>query len=273
MKRDLRSLQQQNDALDVIVASLRSLPEDEAGLLLHNLRDDDTSPDALANVLRDNVNLGSSSGPQSFERDHIRSASPSSRIKRETASRQNSTDYNPSSSSTAAALESTARWFVAPQDAEFVEHLLNLYFCWVHPFYQFFSRDHFIHNMGRGKTDFCSPILVNALLSIACHYSDRSAARAPRGGPNTAGDHFFAEAKQALDSIDKPSLTTVQALAIMSVREASQGRDSNGYQYAGRAGRMSLEIGLHLSTLGSGMHPAELEVRRITFWGVFNLET
>lgn len=116
-------------------------------------------------------------------------------------------------------------------------------------------------------------MLVNALLAVACHYSDRPAARMAGNSSNTAGDHFFAEAKQLLDKTDTPSLTTVQALGIMSIRESSQGRDSNGYQYAGRCVRMAVEMGLHLSVIGSGMRAAEVEVRKITFWGVFNLET
>ena len=127
--------------------------------------------------------------------------------------------------------------------------------------------------MGRGGIEFCSAMLVNALLSLACHYSDRPAARTVPVGTLTASDHFFAEAKKELDRTEKPSLTTVQALGIMSIREASQGRDSNGYQYAGRCVRMAVEMGLHLSNIGSGMRPAEAEVRKVTFWGVFNLET
>lgn len=73
--------------------------------------------------------------------------------------------------------------------------------------------------------------------------------------------------------VEKPSVTTVQALGVMSLRETSQGRESNGYQYAGRCVRMAVEIGLHLSVVSSGLRAVEIEVRKITFWAVFNLET
>ena len=278
LKRDIQSLQQQNDALDVIVASLRTLPEDEAISLLRNLRSD-TSPDQLADILRNNVRLPPSFASETLEADFARQMSPSassSRVDKKkltVMSRDSSTDDSPSVSTTVTPIDTPTVWFATPQDAELIQHLLNLYFCWVHPFYQLFSRDHFLHDMGRGRTEFCSAMLVNALLSIACHYSDRPAARTIGGGSNSAGDHFFTEAKSELDRTDKPSLTTVQALGLMSIREASQGRDSNGYQYAGRCVRMALEMGLHLSVIGSGMRPAEVEVRRVTFWGVFNLET
>ena len=89
----------------------------------------------------------------------------------------------------------------------------------------------------------------------------------------TAGDEFFAEARRQLDGMEQPSLTTVQALAIMSIREMSHGRESSGYHYAGRAVRMALELGLHLSVVSTGLQVAEIEVRKLTFWGVFCLET
>ena len=56
MKRDIQSLQQQNDALEVIVASLRNLPEDESIALLHDLRNA-TSVDDLAASLRNSMDL------------------------------------------------------------------------------------------------------------------------------------------------------------------------------------------------------------------------
>ena len=127
--------------------------------------------------------------------------------------------------------------------------------------------------MERGHTDSCSAMLVHAIMAMACHYSDRSLARANPHDPSTAGDHFFAEAKRLLDQDQTPCLTTVQALGLLSVRETSHGRDSYGYQYAGRAVRMALELGLHLSTIGHGLHSSEEEARRVTFWAVFNLET
>lgn len=280
LKRDIQSLQQQNDALDVIVASLRGLPETDSIALLHSLRSD-ISPETLAESLRSNVRLPHSFAAQTLEADlsqHMSQSTPTTigfeNVPFGTAlSLHDSQDERARLSQSQTPEEQTTSWFRSPQDAEFVEHLLNLHFCWVHPFYQFFSRDHFLQDMGRGRTEFCSGILVNALMALACHYSDRPMARGDSANARTAGDEFFDEAKQLLGNMNKPSLTTVQALGLMSIRETSHGRDSNGYQYAGRCVRMALEMGLHLSAIGSGLRAAEVEVRKITFWAVFNLET
>jgi len=116
-------------------------------------------------------------------------------------------------------------------------------------------------------------MLVNALLAYACHYSDRPQARTDPNNPATAGDHFFEEAKMILDRNEKSCLTTVQALGILAVRECSHGRDGNGYRYAGMCVRMALELGLHLSSMGTGLRSADTEARKVTFWSTFNIET
>lgn len=259
----------------MIVASLRSLPEGEAVALLHSLRTD-TNDDVIAASLRSNVRLPHSFAPQTLEADFAQQMTQTPTgtdidDEMQSLKREPSMQSVYSMSSTAA--ESPAVWFRSPQDAELVEHLLNLYFCWVHPIYPLFSRDHFLHDMGRGRSDFCSAILINALLAFACHYSDRPETRTEPTNPGTSGEHFFVEAKKLLDKADTASLTTVQALGVMAIRETSLGRDSNGYQYAGRCVRMALELGLHLSVITNGLRASDAEVRKITFWGIFNLET
>lgn len=274
LKRDIQSLQQQNDALDVIVASLRSLPENEAIALLHNLRSD-ANPNVLADSLRSNVRLPHSYAQQTLEADFAQQiTTPTSATSTipPSLSRDNSGEqsYRGSVSSIP---EQSGQWLRIPHDAEFIEHLMSLYQCWIHPFYTFLCWDHFTHDMNRGRTDYCSSLLVNAVLAFACHYSDRAMARTDSSSPATAGDHFYAEAKRLLDSNETSTLTTVQALGIMSLRETSAGRDSDGYRLAGRCVRMALELGLHLSVIKDGMREREAEVRKVTFWAVFNLET
>ena len=277
LRRDIQSLQQQNDALDVIVASLQTLPETEAIALLHNLRGDST-PDILAASLRTNVRLPHSYAPQTLEADLVEQIShpvPSSSpfndgVDATPRSRDRSRHGHPAGTTSG---DNPMVWFNTPQDPEFVEHLLKLYFAWIQPFYHFLSPDLFLPDMARGRTDFCSTMLVNAMLAFACHYSDRPQARPDPSNPSSVGDQFFVEAKRILDLNEKSCLTTVQALGIMAARECSHGRDANGYKLAGMCVRMALELGLHLSHIGSGLRPADVEARKITFWGVFNLET
>ncbi|KAL6714818.1 hypothetical protein ACLMJK_007078 [Lecanora helva] len=172
-------------------------------------------------------------------------------------------------------IQTSEPWTKVSQNTSLIDHLMTLYFTWSHPFYTFFSKELFLHHMTTNQSKYCSPLLVNAILSLACAYSDRPESRANPPDPRTAGDHFFAEAKRLLQEDESSNLTTVQALAVMGLREASCSRDSSGFQYAGRCTRMLLELGLHVSfgAAGDDIGPTELEARNITFWGCFVVET
>ena len=135
-----------------------------------------------------------------------------------------------------------------------------------------FSKSCFLSDMSRGRTKYCSSLLVNAILALACHYSDRKGTR-ETGSLSVTADNFFQEAKRILVvEGETPCLTSVQALALMSLREAGCGRNSSGWMYSGRAFRMALDMGLNLPLDWQGFSPTETEVRKITFWGCFTLD-
>nr|POE52042.1 nitrogen assimilation transcription factor nit-4 [Quercus suber] len=271
-KRSVPRLQQQNDSLDVIVASLKGLPEREALALLQGLRNG-SDPDSLAASLRADVRSPHDATPVALKLDPSHTV-PSTQADESLFSPSRSREQSTSEPSVDASQNyPPPYWSQTEQDPEFVEHLLNLYFTWIHPFYHFFSRDHFLHDMGQGRTENCSAMLVNAVMAVSCHYSDRPSARSNPHNPATAGDFYFTEAKRLLDGSDKSCLTTVQTLLVMACRECSQGRESAAYRLLGRAGRMALELGLHLSVMSNGLRPHEIEIRKITFWAVFNLES
>src|SRR5271163_1577557 len=113
-------------------------------------------------------------------------------------------------------------------------------------------------------------MLVNAVLAVACNYSDRPEARADVNDPSTVGDHFFAEAKRLLAENERSCLTTVQALGVMSIRQAMNNQDSTGWRYAAQMMSMTVELGLHTSYAAQPhgkLTASEVEARKVTFWG------
>ena len=85
-------------------------------------------------------------------------------------------------------------------------------------------------------------------------------------------DHFFEEAKALLASRADRSLPTIQALALMSLGEASCGQEKISLSYALQSIGMAVESGLHMdysAPLGSTFSCGEREVRAATFWGCF----
>lgn len=176
-----------------------------------------------------------------------------------------------------------ASWTRVTSNNDVIHHLITMYFNWHYPYFTTLSKDLFFRDFGRGKnpnpkgTTYCSSLLVNAMLALGCHFTDHPAAYGTPGDSRTKGDHFFAEAKRLIienDEYEKPRLVTVQALALMSVREAGCGREAKGWVYSGMSFRMAQDLGLNLDTGGIAaakgtLHEQEVDARRITFWGCF----
>jgi hypothetical protein len=179
--------------------------------------------------------------------------------------------------------EAIVSWTSVTKDPELVNHLLNMYFTWHYTYFttlskSAFYRDLFLGMPPSGIRKYCTPLLVNAMLALGCHFTSWPAARENRDVSSTAGDHFFKEAKRLImanDEHEHPRLSTVQALALMSVREAGCGREAKGWVYSGMSFRMACDLGLNLDSdtlsgsLESGLNDEEIDARRITFWGCF----
>lgn len=283
-----------DDAL-FLLNTMRALPEAEAHeLVQHIRRGPRLDVAALADTWRKTALLPSTTPvgePQTLESElsmllgkPAMTRSGESRYFGHTSSMslvpEDDDDTHTNNSITRAFASSAARssptWTTVSTDFAFVERLLDLYFRWSHSFYVLFSRECFYNDFYSNRQKYCSALLVNALLAYACHFTDDPAGRTDPHNPRTAGDHFFDEARRLLYENEASSLTTVQALCVMSMREPSAGRDSSGFAYMGRAMRMAIEMGLHLKNSASpamGLTPSENEVRKVTFWGCFTVDT
>jgi hypothetical protein len=163
-------------------------------------------------------------------------------------------------------------WTSLTADISLVQHLLALYFCWEYPTFASLSKEHFIKDFQEGRQRYCSSILVNALMALGCRFSSQPNTRANPKDPYTSGDHFFKECRRLLYQEQcYQTLTTVQALGIMSIREASCGRDSESWFYAGQSIKLATEMGLH-KIQDEGSDEDEIAVQSATFWGAFALD-
>jgi hypothetical protein len=172
--------------------------------------------------------------------------------------------------------EAIILWTRVTNDRDLIKHLLRLYFTWHYAYFTTLSKKLFYRDFLRGKpSQYCSELLVNAMLALGCHFSSWPEARANRRNPATVGDHFFREAKRLIlenDEHEKAKICTVQALALMSVREAGCGREGSGWVYSGMSFRMAFDLGLNVDPTGFGaksLTEEDIDARRITFWGCF----
>jgi hypothetical protein len=165
----------------------------------------------------------------------------------------------------------TAVWTTITNDINLILHLLALYFCWEYPTLASLSKEHFLRDFRHGRHRYCSSLLLNALLALGCRFSTHPITRENTQDPHSAGDHFFKESQRLFDQVmDRHSLTTIQALGIMSIREASCARGSESLYYAEQSIRLAIEMGLHHGH--DEEDEDELAVRLATFWGAFSLD-
>ncbi|KAH7929237.1 hypothetical protein BV22DRAFT_1029679 [Leucogyrophana mollusca] len=159
-------------------------------------------------------------------------------------------------------------------DAPLQEHLLELYFTYVHPVFPVLHKAAFwetFRNGGRtGETPespasdgqqrtspspFLRPrrriptLLLLTMFAISARYSPSSSSPLPPpSDPSmwTAGDDYLASAKIILDSTyasSRPS--TCQALLLMGYREIGIGAMAQAWVYIGMAVRMAQDLGMH----------------------------
>ncbi|EXJ65190.1 hypothetical protein A1O7_01530 [Cladophialophora yegresii CBS 114405] len=151
---------------------------------------------------------------------------------------------------------------------EFLDHLLDAYWCWAHHLHLVLNRRLFLRDLfvcGPWVT----PFLICAVLAQAARYSTRL--ESP-----SLGNHFAARALQLLpNDIDRgSSIPTIQGLLILSARECGCGRTSQGWLYSGMAFRMMRDLGIHIdskqmSYLARQFSEEELALRLQVFWSCF----
>jgi hypothetical protein len=305
-KKDIEGLKTRNSTLQTLIQAILNYPEDDVAHLVHQIRTCE-SLDAVAEAIIQKEN-----GEEPDEDDDGSPLpTPTTQTTFETQLsgkmgelrlEDGSTRYiggtshliymgagnHPDESPDVTAVEQyppvqdpLTSWTTVTTDPELVRHLINMYFCWHYSFFTTLSKHVFMKEFqlgrpppgSRRKTEYCTPLLVNAMLALGCHFTSWPGARAVRDDSATAGDHFFKEAKRLIledDLHEVPALPTVQALALMSVREAGCGREAKGWVYSGMSFRMACDLGLNIDMPSKGqIDETEEDVRRITFWGCF----
>ncbi|RAQ50977.1 Zn(II)2Cys6 transcription factor [Aspergillus flavus] len=158
-----------------------------------------------------------------------------------------------------------------PKDVQ--DHLIDLYFRWEQPWYAVVDEELFRESMNNGGR-YWTPLLHNCILALGSRYSDRVDVRSDPDDPNTAGKSFLEEAKTQLHrEMERPSLTTIQALGLIGMVYIAMGADAAGWLHHGMANRLSLDMGLNLDPAGfeetNAMTPREIQLRRQIYWTLY----
>lgn len=152
-----------------------------------------------------------------------------------------------------------------------VDCLLELYWKWQNSFIPVVDKDVFMEHMIKGGK-YYSDLLLNAILSHGAPFSDF---KHLKGKDGSSGSCYVDEIEKILLSeLQKPNITTVQALVILASRDAAfSNSNSRGWVYNGMASRMAIDLGLHLNCQNlcdeGRISSEDLKIREKTFWACF----
>lgn len=177
-------------------------------------------------------------------------------------------------------LASARNWTTVTNDADLLISILSSWTAQEYSYYHYLDRDAFLDDMASSRADFCSELLVNALLASACSTSSAVKDRSIPFSEVNIATAFYKEAIRLWElEAGSSSLTRIQAGVCLYLFLGKLGRDKAAHGFLAEACRMSAELGLF------GVSPSHTlyrspsipqdnvdHVRAVTAWSLFNFQ-
>ena len=116
-------------------------------------------------------------------------------------------------------------WTSVTSDTVLIEHLIMLYFTWIHPAHVLLEESYFLASYRSCSDTYCSKPLVNVICAMSCHLLHGSW----KGGAMTEVDidvlqeQFMDEARAGVSMTNYSKMSTIQTYAIMFLTELASG--------------------------------------------------
>ena len=246
MIKEIKDLREKNSWVDLILKAIRT---SEGGEIIERLRNGE-SYETISQSLRTNPFPG------------FPSLSPNSQLQLTRAIAEYGMDME--GERTAGNLIPGHGWTSVTHNQDLIDHLLALYFTWVHPVHMLFSETHFMASFKNRSDLYCTKALVNTILAMGCHLFQVGDDQSVWQGvdPNVLREKFMEEARSLIPQDERPKMTTIQSFAIMFLVDLATGKGSRASHYLRLAAdALNTRLEFHYST----------EAMEVTRWGIYSL--
>jgi hypothetical protein len=163
-------------------------------------------------------------------------------------------------------------WTAVCQDDLLMRELLAAWLQCEYFFTTPLQKDYFLQDMASHNHDFCSPLLVNAVLAYACSCFTRLPNRAEYWNPHTLIYRLLAEVKRIWElEATEPRTTTIQAGVILNVFHSLAGLDQIGHAYRVQSIALAHQIGLFKKPM-QGSSERVRNGKVFTAWALYQWE-
>lgn len=183
-----------------------------------------------------------------------------------------------------------SRWTDITSSDDLVRRLLAAYLQYDMPYNTPFHVDHFLDDMVAGRENYCTPLLVNAVLAVATvsifsnppirgtraaltelhqHGIVDDPERVDFWDPQNLGCQFWTEAQRLWHARDRQNITTVHAAFLFAELWNMWGFQENARGYLVEAVNAAKEIGLFLPSLKFA-NARQQTVYAVTAWNLFS---
>lgn len=163
-----------------------------------------------------------------------------------------------------------SKWTTILLSEKLLRQLLRSFFQFAYAEWFPFHKGLFLSDMAADRTEFCSSLLVNAVLANACYSSSKLPERAKYWLPENLTYKFTAEAKRLWQieiASGRKRLTTVQASQILSVIMDFDGIKSLGRVYTDHGLKMARDLSLFQTPFAGTSH----NMRKACVWTAWSL--